>query len=115
MGFLRRRRRTPGTNSAHPTGQVTFTAQRPPRSVVEPPPPTAERTPGASNAQPTGTEVPAPTAPPDHRHAPPPQPGDRVPTKVTIHQEQVDHPAPRLELTPSEAWHLAQEGRRPTR
>lgn len=125
MVLLRRRRRSPVTNVTHPTGRVTFTAQRPPRRVAEPPPEDAERAVGACSAHPTGTEVPhrpleqpadaAPAPPADHRDAPPPRPGDRVPTKVTIHQEQVDHPAPRLELTPSEAWHLAQEGRRPTR
>lgn len=43
--------------------------------------------------------------------------GDRAgaPTTMRVHEDRLLSPSPRIDMTPSEAVHLSQEGRRPHR
>ncbi len=92
--FRRRKRPQSGSNVGHRTATVAFTARQPLRTVSERPPYGAERTPDAPSAHP----APMPSR-----------------TRVRVHAERLEAPSPRVDMTPSQALHLAREGHPSTR
>ena len=145
MTWFRRRRKGQrnGPSHAQTTGLVAFTARQPPPNVAIRPLRATERADGALSARaPVAPPAPpaadpAPTAPADEPppEPPPSEPADALgepprdppgepsdapgprPSGATmrIHEDRLDAPSPRIEMTPSEAMHLGTRGRRPSR
>jgi len=113
MALFRRKRPSSGTSGPHGSGAVLFTAHRPPRNVVEQPRIDDGRTADAQSAHHDAGDDATDGGPLSATATPPPPAVSGTP--VTIHHERLEELPPRLELTPSEAWHLVHEGRRPER